>query len=135
MASIPHISIAGACATGNHGSGDDQRVLASSVAAMQFVVSDGSLVELRRDMDRDKFRGWVGALGALGIVTQTSRKTCCDISYAGSMSKVRYIRCPACLQSYAPKQLGVVGRWHERFPHFRAALTLQAVNEVQMTSG
>ena len=37
MASIPDISIAGACATGTHGSGDAQRVLAASVAAMQLV--------------------------------------------------------------------------------------------------
>ena len=42
MASIPHISIAGACATGTHGSGDDQCVLAASVAAMQLVVRTGT---------------------------------------------------------------------------------------------
>ena len=55
MASIPDISIAGACATGTHGSGDDQRVLAASVAAMQLVLADGDLIELRRDLDRDDF--------------------------------------------------------------------------------
>jgi xylitol oxidase len=37
---------------------------------MQLVVSDGGLVELRRDIDRDHFRGLVVALGALGVVTQ-----------------------------------------------------------------
>jgi xylitol oxidase len=70
MASIPDLSIAGACATGTHGSGDHHRVLAASVAAMQLVVSDGTLVELRRDADGDAFLGSVVALGALGIVTQ-----------------------------------------------------------------
>ena len=70
MASIPDISIAGACATGTHGSGDAHRVLATSVAAMKLVVADGDLVELRRDLNRDTFRGSVIALGALGIVTQ-----------------------------------------------------------------
>ncbi len=70
MASIPNISIAGACATGTHGSGDTQRVLAASVAAVQIVGPDGDLVELRRDSDRDTFCGAVVALGALGIVTQ-----------------------------------------------------------------
>ena len=69
-ASISDVSIAGACATGTHGSGDDQRVLAASVAAVQLVVSDGSLVDLQRDIDRDHFPGSVVALGALGIVTQ-----------------------------------------------------------------
>src|ERR1700729_3051844 len=46
MASIPDLSIAGACATGTHGSGDNHRVLAASVLAIQLVVSDGDLVEL-----------------------------------------------------------------------------------------
>ena len=32
MASIPDISIAGACETGTHGSGDDQRVLAAALS-------------------------------------------------------------------------------------------------------
>jgi alditol oxidase len=70
MASIPDLSIAGACATGTHGSGDDHRVLAASVVAMQLVVSDGSLVELRLDADRNTFLGTVVALGALGIVVR-----------------------------------------------------------------
>jgi len=55
MASIPDISIAGACATGTHGSGNDQRVLAASVAAMELVLADGDLIELRRDLDRNNF--------------------------------------------------------------------------------
>jgi alditol oxidase len=70
MASISSISIAGACATGTHGSGNDQRVLAASVAAFQLVGSGGELVEIRRDGDREQFCGSVVALGALGIVTQ-----------------------------------------------------------------
>jgi xylitol oxidase len=69
-ASIPDISIAGACATGTHGSGDEHRVLGASVTAVQLVVSDGSLVDLQRDIDRDHFPGSVVTLGALGIVTQ-----------------------------------------------------------------
>ena len=83
LASIPDISIAGACATGTHGSGDDQRVLAASVAGMRLVVSDGDLVELRRGADRDRFRGSVVALGALGIVTHLTL----DIEPAYEMSQ------------------------------------------------
>ena len=59
MASIPQISIPGACATGTHGSGDDHGVLAASVASTQLVVSDGDLLELRRDVDRYTFNGTV----------------------------------------------------------------------------
>ena len=69
-ASIPDISIAGACATGTHGSGDQQRILGASVTAVQLVAADGSLVDLQRDIDRDRFPGSVVTLGALGIVTQ-----------------------------------------------------------------
>ena len=83
MASIPHISIAGACATGTHGSGDDLSVLAGSVTAIQLVVADGDLVELRREDDRDAFRGSVVALGALGIVTHLTL----DIEPAYEMSQ------------------------------------------------
>jgi xylitol oxidase len=89
-ASIPDISIAGACATGTHGSGDDQRVLAASVAAIQFVVADGNLVELQRDIDRDHFPGSVVTLGALGIVTQLTL----DIEPAYQMSQQVHLGVP-----------------------------------------
>ncbi len=69
MASLPHISIAGACATATHGSGDRNAVLASSVSSIEMVIADGSLVSLSRERDGDTFRGAVVSLGALGIVT------------------------------------------------------------------
>jgi alditol oxidase len=65
MASIPDVSIAGACATGTHRSGDDQCVLAASVSALRVVAADGDLIELRRDRSRGKFLGSVVALGRL----------------------------------------------------------------------
>ena len=69
MASIPDLSIAGACATGTDGSGDDHRVLAASVAAMQLVVSDGlsSIAAERRWRHLSRLGS---RSGALGIVTQ-----------------------------------------------------------------
>ncbi len=70
LASLPHISVGGACATGTHASGDTQRVLGASVSALQLVGPDGDLVELRRDGDHDSFAGSVVALGALGVVTR-----------------------------------------------------------------
>ncbi|GAA1822068.1 FAD-binding protein [Agromyces salentinus] len=67
LASLPHISVGGAIATGTHGSGDGLGSLAAAVAALELVTADGSLLRLRRG-DAD-FDGAVVALGALGIVT------------------------------------------------------------------
>lgn len=69
LASLPHISIAGACATGTHGSGDRNGGLATSVSALELVTADGDLVTLDREADPDRFPGAVVGLGALGVVT------------------------------------------------------------------
>jgi xylitol oxidase len=66
LGSLPHISVAGACATGTHGSGDTNGPLADAVYAITFIDSSGSLVTLTRD-DPD-FNGSVVALGALGVI-------------------------------------------------------------------
>lgn len=68
LGSLPHISLAGACATGTHGSGDTNRCLAAGAVGVEFVRGDGELVRLDRD-DPD-FGGCVLALGALGVVTR-----------------------------------------------------------------
>ncbi|MEU7696412.1 D-arabinono-1,4-lactone oxidase [Microbispora hainanensis] len=68
LASLPHISVAGSCATGTHGSGDANGGLATSVRAIEMVTADGELVTLSRDADGDRFAGAVVALGALGVV-------------------------------------------------------------------
>ncbi|HEY0777009.1 MAG TPA: FAD-binding protein [Gemmatirosa sp.] len=70
LASLPHISVAGACATGTHGSGDGNANLATAVAAIEFVTATGDLVTLARERDGDTFRGAVVALGGLGVVTR-----------------------------------------------------------------
>ena len=70
MASLPHISVAGACATGTHGSGNHNGNLATAVSALEMVTADGSLIRLSREQDGDKFAGAVVGLGALGIVTR-----------------------------------------------------------------
>jgi alditol oxidase len=185
MASIPDISIAGACATGTHGSGDDHRVLAASVVAMQLVVSDGTLVELRLDSDRDTFLGSVVALGALGIVVRLTL----DVEPAYEMSQRVHLGVPlgalheqldavfsagssvsaftdwrsgkasvwvkqrvdqpvsnwtagrqaargvhpipGMSPDLCTEQLGVVGPWHERLPHFRPAPAKEPGNELQ----
>lgn len=69
LGSLPHISVAGACATGTHGSGDTNRSLPAAASAIEFVTADGELVALSRDRDPDSFPGAVVAMGCLGIVT------------------------------------------------------------------
>ncbi len=69
MASLPHISVAGACATATHGSGALGN-LAVAVAAIEFINADGELVTLSRDANGDTFPGAVVNLGALGVVTR-----------------------------------------------------------------
>ncbi|MFE7358088.1 FAD-binding protein [Streptomyces sp. NPDC057543] len=67
LGSLPHISAAGACATGTHGSGVGNSSLAGAVRALEMVTADGRTVSLGRG-DAD-FPGAVVALGALGVVT------------------------------------------------------------------
>ena len=67
LASLPHISVAGAVATGTHGSGDRIGSLASAVRAIELLTPDGEVRFLRRG-DAD-FEGAVVHLGALGVVT------------------------------------------------------------------
>ncbi|CAN5840993.1 FAD-binding protein [soil metagenome] len=70
MASLPHISVAGACATATHGSGVRHGNLATAVSAIELVTSDGELDALSRVTHGEEFDGMVVSLGALGVVTQ-----------------------------------------------------------------
>jgi alditol oxidase len=70
LASLPHISVAGAVATGTHGSGVENGSLATAVAAVQIVGPDGGIRRVARG-DAD-FEGSVVALGALGVVTEVT---------------------------------------------------------------
>ncbi|WP_105033742.1 FAD-binding protein [Cryobacterium aureum] len=70
LASLPHISVAGAIATGTHGSGDQNGSLATAVSALEIVTASGEL--LRVDRSTPAFSGMVVALGALGIVTRVT---------------------------------------------------------------
>ena len=70
LASLPHISVAGAVATATHGSGSRNGNLATAVAALELVGSDGSVTRLARG--EPSFAGAVVALGALGAVTRVT---------------------------------------------------------------
>jgi xylitol oxidase len=68
LASLPHISVAGAVATATHGSGDANGNLATAVAGLELVTSDGEISEISRG--EPDFDGLVVGLGALGAVTR-----------------------------------------------------------------
>ena len=90
MASLPHISVAGACATATHGSGDGNGNLATAVAAFEFVTASGERVTLSREQHGEAFYGAVVGLGGVGVVT----KLTLDISPAFEMRQDVYENLP-----------------------------------------
>jgi alditol oxidase len=68
LASLPHISVAGAVATATHGSGVTNGNLATAVVGLELVTSDGQIIEISRG--EPDFDGLVVGLGALGAVTR-----------------------------------------------------------------
>jgi alditol oxidase len=72
LASLPHISIAGACTTGAHGSGVRNGNLSTAVSELEFVLASGELLTLSRQRDGDSFPGAVVGLGALGVITKVT---------------------------------------------------------------
>lgn len=181
LGSLPHISVAGACATGTHGSGDKNGNLSTSVCALEMVTADGSLVRLSRDNNEDHLEGTVIGLGALGIVTSLTLDVVptfqarqyvyeglpwdgLDEIFASAYSVSAFTdwkrprisqvwrKCvgpvEAAWDGTAPvdgprhplpgmptdnctQQLGVLGPWHERLPHFRLSHTPSSGDELQ----
>jgi xylitol oxidase len=70
LASLPHISVAGACTTATHGSGVKNGNLSTAVRAIEFVTSDGQTHLLQHDKDGEKFNAAVVGLGGIGVITK-----------------------------------------------------------------
>lgn len=70
LASLPHISVAGAIATATHGSGADNSNLATEVSGLEFIDARGDLVTLTRE--NDEFNGVAVHLGGLGLITKVT---------------------------------------------------------------
>lgn len=68
LASLPHISVAGAVATATHGSGATCGNLATAVAGLEIVTSSGEILKASRG--DPEFDGMVVGLGAFGAVTR-----------------------------------------------------------------
>jgi len=72
LASLPHISVAGACSTATHGSGEKNGNLATAASGLEMVTASGDVVNLSRERDGETFRGTVVGLGALGVITKVT---------------------------------------------------------------
>ena len=100
MASLPHISVAGAVATATHGSGVRNRNLAAGVAGIEFISGTGESVVLKRG--DEGFDGAVVGLGAIGVVTALTL----DVKPAFELRQYVYDNVPrASLESSLPAML------------------------------
>jgi FAD-linked oxidoreductase len=71
--SIAEQSVAGATATGTHGSSPEQGGLSTLITAMRLVTPDGTVHRLSAaDTDRDLFDAARVGLGALGVITEVT---------------------------------------------------------------
>lgn len=191
MASLPHITVAGAISTATHGSGDTNGNLATAVAAIELVKANGDVVELSRAQNQEDFEGAVVGLGGVGVMTRVTL----DIVPAFSMQQEVYETLPmtqveanfdtimssaysvsfftdwqkervnqvwlkrrltdqtalplaptffdatlAAAQTHPVRalsaasctdQMGIVGTWNERMPHFRIDHTPASGDELQ----
>jgi xylitol oxidase len=87
LASLPHISIAGACATATHGSGPKNGNLSTAVSALEVVSASGDVLTFARRGDLNAFQAAVVHLGAIGVVT----KVTLDLQPAFTMRQDVYI--------------------------------------------
>ncbi|WP_345159942.1 FAD-binding protein [Pontibacter saemangeumensis] len=90
LASLPHISIVGACATATHGSGLQNGNLATAVSGMEFITASGEAVTISGKEDGELLKGAVVNLGAIGIVT----KVTLNLQPAFQMKQVVYRNLP-----------------------------------------
>lgn len=186
LASLPHISIAGAIATGTHGSGANNGSLATAVKSFDIVLADGSLRNVNSS-EGDLYYGGVIALGLVGIVVRMELEirptynlgqnvylgmkrdnfrdnfdaimgSGYSVSYVTTWQQeiagevwVKFLegRTPPevlfgshcateklhLLKHHSPEpcndQLGIIGPWHLRLPHFKMEFTPSSGSELQ----
>jgi xylitol oxidase len=186
LASLPHISIAGAIATGTHGSGSKNGSLATAVKSFDVVLADGSFRNINSS-DGDLFYGGVIGLGLIGIVTRVELEiqptfnlgqnvylemsrinfrnnfeeimnSGYSVSYITTWQQavdgevwVKFLEgtkppkelfgsMPATEKLHLLKnhsaepcndQLGIIGPWHLRLPHFKMEFTPSSGTELQ----
>jgi len=104
LASLPHISVAGAMATATHGSGMANRNLGSAVAGFEFIDADGSMHQLSREQHGDQVEGLLTHLGLLGVLTRITL----DLEPAFEVSQRVYQNLPVkrLLEEFKPVMKG-----------------------------
>ena len=85
LASLPHISVAGAISTGTHGSGIHNGNLATAGEGLHLVTADGGALALTREKDGEQFLGAVVGLGGLGVTTSVTLKLLPNFQVAQSV--------------------------------------------------
>ncbi len=182
LASLPHISVAGTCATATHGSGELLGNLATSVVGMDLIGPDGTI----KHYDLADDPSLAATLGCLGIITRLTLQVepTFDISqqvffslpldtavaefdaiqasgysvslftswtsrlieqvwiksrnavhrtslFGASAATANVHPLPGADPINCTDQLGVVGPWHERLPHFKMGFTPSSGEELQ----
>ncbi|MEJ1239976.1 D-arabinono-1,4-lactone oxidase [Chryseolinea sp. T2] len=74
LASLPHISVAGAVATATHGSGVTNGNLSTAVDEIEILTGAGELKIFSKNVDPDEFAGAIVNLGSLGVATTVKLK-------------------------------------------------------------
>src|SRR3954451_24012828 len=90
LASLPHVTVVGACATATHGSGSKNGNLSTAVSGLEMVTGTGEIVRLSRERDGDRFHGAAVALGAVGVIS----KITLDVIPRFEVSQVVYENLP-----------------------------------------
>jgi L-gulonolactone oxidase len=75
LGDIDRQSIAGATATGTHGTGAGFRNLSSQLRAIELMLADGTVITVDAGNDRDAWLAARVSLGALGVVTAVTIQT------------------------------------------------------------
>lgn len=120
IASIAQQSVAGAVATGTHGSSLVHGNMSSLVIAARLVTGDGSVVEITEDDERiDAVRVHLGALGAL---TEVTLRTVPSFRLAQTIEEVPIDRVGAALEAIGRSAEFVKVWW---MPHTANALVFR----------
>ncbi len=105
LASLPHITVAGAIATATHGSGVKNGNLATAVIGLEMVTAEGELITLSRRKDGARFLGSVVGLGSMGMVTRVTL----DLIPRFDMTQVVYRNLPMSALEHGLEEIMAAG--------------------------
>jgi L-gulonolactone oxidase len=84
MGDVDVQSVAGATATGTHGTGARLANLSAGIRALRLVLADGSVTEINEDDDPDAWRAARVSIGSLGVVTEVVLRVCDAFTLRGT---------------------------------------------------